>query len=165
MCLWMCINLQNMSETVLFSGKFTQLTKILHDRRSRRSRQIPSLLCGRLFSRSFPTQAPKQERERRLFPTLLKIIFHMFFPTPPPPYGQFFVSICWCSFDLILWFYVFWSYFTPEKSFLSNYKNSQLLLTATAALSQNGQIAQLDNLCCCSLGRCIVCWLLISIPR
>ena len=40
----MCINLQNMSETALFSGKFTQLTKILHDRRSRRSRQIPSLL-------------------------------------------------------------------------------------------------------------------------
>ena len=31
--------------------------------------------------------------------------------------------------------------FTPEKSFSSNYKNSQLLLTAAAALSQNGQIA------------------------
>ena len=30
---------------------------------------------------------------------------------------------------------------TPEKSFSSNYKNSQLLLTAAAALSQNGQIA------------------------
>ena len=30
--------------------------------------------------------------------------------------------------------------FTPEKSFSSNYKNSQLLLTAAAALSQNGQI-------------------------
>ena len=43
MCLWMCINLQNMSETALFSGKFTQLTKILHDRRSLRSRQIPTL--------------------------------------------------------------------------------------------------------------------------
>ena len=27
--------------------------------------------------------------------------------------------------------------FTPEKSFSSNYKNSQLLLTAAAALSQN----------------------------
>ena len=26
--------------------------------------------------------------------------------------------------------------FTPEKSFSSNYKNSQLLLTAAAALSQ-----------------------------
>ena len=31
--------------------------------------------------------------------------------------------------------------FTPEKSFSSNYKNSQLLLTAAAALPQNGQIA------------------------
>ena len=31
--------------------------------------------------------------------------------------------------------------FTPEKSFSSNYKNSQLLLTAAAALSQNSQIA------------------------
>ena len=30
--------------------------------------------------------------------------------------------------------------FTPEKSFSSNYKNSQLL-TAAAALSQNRQIA------------------------
>ena len=30
--------------------------------------------------------------------------------------------------------------FTPEKSFSSNYKNFQLLLTAAAALSQNGQI-------------------------
>ena len=31
--------------------------------------------------------------------------------------------------------------FTLEKSFSSNYKNSQLLRTAAAALSQNGQIA------------------------
>ena len=31
--------------------------------------------------------------------------------------------------------------FTPEKSFSSNYKNSQLLLTDAAALPQNGQIA------------------------
>ena len=31
-----------MSETALFSGKFTQLTR-LHDRQLRRSRQIPSL--------------------------------------------------------------------------------------------------------------------------
>ena len=31
--------------------------------------------------------------------------------------------------------------FTPEKSFSSNYKNSRILLTAAAALSQNGQIA------------------------
>ena len=31
--------------------------------------------------------------------------------------------------------------FTPEKSSSSNYKNSQLLLTAAAALPQNGQIA------------------------
>ena len=30
---------------------------------------------------------------------------------------------------------------TPEKSFSSNYKNSGLLFTATATLSQNGQIA------------------------
>ena len=30
---------------------------------------------------------------------------------------------------------------TPEKSFSSNYKNSQFLLTAAAALSQDGQIA------------------------
>ena len=37
----MCVNLQNMKETVLFSGKIYTLTKILHDRRSR---QIPSLL-------------------------------------------------------------------------------------------------------------------------
>ena len=36
-----------MSETALFSGKFTQLTKILHDRRSR---QIPSLALSFLFS-------------------------------------------------------------------------------------------------------------------
>ena len=35
----------------------------------------------------------------------------------------------------------FGSFFTPEKSFSSNYKDSQLLLTAAAALSQNGQIA------------------------
>ena len=31
--------------------------------------------------------------------------------------------------------------FTPEKYFSSNHKNSQPLLTAAAALSQNGQIA------------------------
>ena len=31
--------------------------------------------------------------------------------------------------------------FTPEKSFSSNCKNSQLILTAAAALSQNSQIA------------------------
>ena len=31
--------------------------------------------------------------------------------------------------------------FTPEKSFSSNYKNFQLLLTTAAALSQNSQIA------------------------
>ena len=31
--------------------------------------------------------------------------------------------------------------FTPEKTFSSNYKNYQLLLTAAAAMSQNGQIA------------------------
>ena len=30
--------------------------------------------------------------------------------------------------------------FTPEKSFPSNYKNSQFLFTAAAALSQNGQM-------------------------
>ena len=31
--------------------------------------------------------------------------------------------------------------FTPKKSFSSNYKNSELLLTAAAALSKKGQIA------------------------
>ena len=31
--------------------------------------------------------------------------------------------------------------FKPEQPFSSNYKNSHLLLTAAAALSQNGQIA------------------------
>ena len=36
----MCVNLQNIYETALISEKFTQLTKILHNRRSR---QIPSL--------------------------------------------------------------------------------------------------------------------------
>ena len=38
-------------------------------------------------------------------------------PPPPPPliYGQFFV-IVWCSFDLILWLYVFWiRFYTQEK--------------------------------------------------
>ena len=30
--------------------------------------------------------------------------------------------------------------FTTEKSFSSNYKNSHLLLTAAATLSQNGRI-------------------------
>ena len=39
-----CVNLQNMYKTLrCFLEKFTQLTKILHDRRSRRSRQISSL--------------------------------------------------------------------------------------------------------------------------
>ena len=43
----MCINLVVLRELCdklrYLSGKFTQLTKILHDRRSRRSRQISSL--------------------------------------------------------------------------------------------------------------------------
>ena len=59
---------------------------------------------------------------------------------PPPPYGQLFVIF----FGVALTFY--YDYMcsemdlTPEKSFSSNYQNSQLLLTATT-LSQNGQIA------------------------
>ena len=48
-------------------------------------------LCWKLFSQLFPTlvtnqlKEPKQERERRLFPTLLKIIFHNFFQLCSPP--------------------------------------------------------------------------------
>ena len=39
----MCVNLQNKKKLRCFLEKFTQLTKILHDCRSRRSRQISSL--------------------------------------------------------------------------------------------------------------------------
>ena len=42
----MCVNLQNKKKLRCFLEKFTQLTKILHDRRSRRSQQISSLWGG-----------------------------------------------------------------------------------------------------------------------
>ena len=41
-----CVNSQNKKKLRCFLEKFTQLTKILHDRRSRRSRQISSLLLS-----------------------------------------------------------------------------------------------------------------------
>ena len=41
-----CVNLQNKKKLRCFLEKFTQLTKILHDRRSRQSRQISSLFLG-----------------------------------------------------------------------------------------------------------------------
>ena len=39
---------------------------------------------------------------------------------PPPPYSQLFVSFfCVCTFDLILWFYVFWNgYYTRKVTFI-----------------------------------------------
>ena len=60
-------------------------------------------------------------------------------PRPPAPYSQFFVFFV---FFFILDYDSMCSEmdFTLEKSFSSNYKNSQLLLTAAAALSQNDQI-------------------------
>ena len=52
------------------------------------------------------------------------------YPLLPPSYSQLFLNFfMYLEMD-----------FRPEKSFSSNYKNSQLLLTAAAALSQNGQI-------------------------
>ena len=60
---------------------------------------------------------------------------------PPSPYGQHFVQNFLGVFILDYDSMCSEMDFTPEKSISSNYKNSQLLLTATAALSQNGQIA------------------------
>ena len=59
----------------------------------------------------------------------------------PPPCGQLFVIFF--GVHLTLYYDLMCSEmdFTPEKSFSSNYKKSQLLLTDAAALSQNGQIA------------------------
>ena len=39
-----CVNLQNIQEIALFSGKIYTAAKNLHDRQARRSRQISSLL-------------------------------------------------------------------------------------------------------------------------
>ena len=62
--------------------------------------------------------------------------------TETPPYGQFFVNNFFGVFFILDYDSMCSEMdFTPEKSFSSNYKNSQLLLTAAAALSQNGQIA------------------------
>ena len=58
----------------------------------------------------------------------------------PPPYGQLFVKFFGVFFILDYDSLYSEMDLTPEKSFSSNYKNSQLLLTANA-LSQNGQIA------------------------
>ena len=33
----------------------------------------------------------------------------------PPPYSQLFVNFFWCTFDLILWLYVFWNGFYTRK--------------------------------------------------
>ena len=60
---------------------------------------------------------------------------------PHPPLKVSFLWIFWCVFILEYDSMCSEMDFTPEKSFSSNYKNSQLLLTANAALSQNGQIA------------------------
>ena len=60
----------------------------------------------------------------------------------PPSYGQLFVKFFWVCFFILDYDSMCSEMdFTPEKSFSYDYKNSQLLLTATAALSQNGQIA------------------------
>ena len=58
----------------------------------------------------------------------------------PPHYGQFFVNFF--GVFIILDYDSMCSEmdFTPEKYFSSNYKNSQPLLTAAAALSQNSQM-------------------------
>ena len=60
---------------------------------------------------------------------------------PRPPYGQLFVIFLGVLLTLYYDYMCSEMDFTPEKSFSSNYKNSQLLLSAAAALSQNGQIA------------------------
>ena len=55
---------------------------------------------------------------------------------PPPLYGQFFCDFFWCSFDLLLWLYVFWNgFYTRKKKFSSNYKYPHFFLFT----------------CCCSL--------------
>ena len=60
---------------------------------------------------------------------------------PPLVNGQFFLWIFVCVFFILDYDSICSEMdFTAEKSFLSNYKNFQLLLTAAAALSQNGQI-------------------------
>ena len=59
----------------------------------------------------------------------------------PPLFGQLFVKFCWRVIFLDYDSICSEMDFTPEKSSSYNYKNSQLLLTAAAALPQNGQIA------------------------
>ena len=65
---------------------------------------------------------------------------------PTPPLKVSFLWIFWCVFILEYDSMCSEMDFTPEKSFSSNYKISQLLFTAaTAALSQNSQIAILQR--------------------
>ena len=59
----------------------------------------------------------------------------------PSPYSQLFVIFFGVPLTLYYDYMCSEMDLTPEKSFSSNYKNSQLFLTAAAALSQNGQIA------------------------
>ena len=62
----MCVNLQNKKKLRCFLEKFTQLTKILHDRRSRRSRQISSLFGQKLnFKEAFVRLTSILWREKR----------------------------------------------------------------------------------------------------
>ena len=60
---------------------------------------------------------------------------------PPPPLLSAFCDFFWCVFIIDYDSLCYEMDFTPETSFSSNYKNCQLLPTAAAALSQNGQIA------------------------
>ena len=60
----------------------------------------------------------------------------------PPPLRSAFSEFFWVYFWLHIMTICMCSEmgFSPEKSFSSTYKNFQLLLTAAAAFSQNGQI-------------------------
>ena len=59
----------------------------------------------------------------------------------PPPFTISFLRIFFILLTLYYGYRCSEMDFTSEKSFSSNYKNFQLLLTAAAALSQNSQIA------------------------
>ena len=59
---------------------------------------------------------------------------------PPPVTVSFLWEKNWCVFFLDYDSMCSEMDFTPEKTFSSNYKYSQLLLTAAATLSQIGQI-------------------------
>ena len=57
-------------------------------------------------------------------------------------YGQSGSNRFWCFFFILHYDSMCSEMdFAPEKSFSSNYKNSQFLHTAASALSQNGEIA------------------------